>query len=438
MVLQEAIQLPIFWIASSPAVPRNDRLKSNFQISWIYIMKQKTFHWEGVNQQQQFCSGNILARNIISARVKLQQQAITIKKLQPDSILFHLFNPTALNKKEVMHFTRQLTTLLTAGIPLTQALTMLYNGHKFRTLKKVCYRLKIQIENGISFTEALRQQSSSFDELFCSLVNAGEHSGTLEIMLERLANYYETTEKLKNKVRKALTYPGAIIVVAILVSAILLFKVIPVFATLFNSSGHHLPRFTQWVINLSQFCRHYGLGIAISMIATPFLWQQARKHSSYWRQKTDLWLIKLPLVGTLLRKTILARFCRTLATTFAAGMPLLTALQLAANTTNNLFYHNAISQLCIHVNRGEALHTSMAAQSAFPDMLLIMTSIGEESGKVEQMINRAATIYEEEVEHLISNLSSLLEPAIMSILGLLIGALVIAMYLPIFKIGQVF
>jgi len=401
-------------------------------------MQKKLFHWEGVNQQQQFCSGDILARNITAARIKLKQQAITIKKLQEDSILFKFFNTTALKKKEVLHFTRQLTTLLTAGLPLTQALTMIYNGNKFRTLKKVTYHLKIQIENGVSFTEALRQHPASFDELFCSLVNAGEQSGTLEIMLERLANYYETTTQLKNKVRKAFTYPGAIIVVAILVSSILLFKVIPVFATLFNSSGHPLPRFTQWVINLSQFFRHYGIGIAILIITTPLIWQKIRKHSVYWRQKTDFWLLKLPLFGTLLRKTMLARFCRTLATTFAAGMPLLNALQLAANTTNNFFYQRAISQLCIHINRGEALHKAMANQAAFPDMLLIMTEIGEESGKIEQMINRAATIYEEEIESLISNLSSLLEPAIMSVLGLVIGALVIAMYLPIFKIGQVF
>ncbi|MSP53189.1 MAG: type II secretion system F family protein [Gammaproteobacteria bacterium] len=397
-----------------------------------------SFNWEGINRKQQFCSGTIIARNLISARLKLKQQGVLIKKLQKNSRLINFFNNPSLNKKTVMHFTRQLTTLLTAGIPLIQGLAIICNSNKSTILRKITYDLKLKIENGSSLTAALQQHPRSFDDLFCALINVGEQSGTLDIMLERIARHYENIELLKNKIRKALTYPCAIVVVAIVVSAILLLKVIPTFAALFTSSGHVLPLFTQLVINFSHVCQQYGIFMIMLFMAIPISWHWLRKHSKNWLQRTDIFLLKLPLFGTLLRKAILARFCRTLATTFSAGLPILTCLQITAKAANNLYYQKAILQIGISISRGEALHKSMEASDAFPDMLLQMTAIGEESGNLEQMINRAATLYEEEVDRIISNLSSLLEPAIMTILGILIGGLVIAMYLPIFRIGQVF
>jgi type IV pilus assembly protein PilC len=397
-----------------------------------------TFDWEGLNSKQQFCNGTITARNLIAARVKLKQQGIIINKLEQQSILSKFFVTTTLNKKTVMHFTRQLTTLLTAGIPLIQSLTIICNSNKSAILRKITYDLKCKIENGISLTAALQYHPRSFDELFCALIHAGEQSGTLDIMLERIARHYENAEVLKKKIRKALTYPCAIIVVAIVVSAVLLLKVIPTFAVLFTSSGHALPLFTQLVINFSHICQQYGVFIIMLFISFPFSWHWLCKHSNNWQQRTDVFLVKLPLFGTLLRKAILARFCRTLATTFAAGLPILNCLQITAKAANNFYYQNAILQVGTSISHGEALHKSMEASDAFPDMLLHMTAIGEESGNLEQMINRAAALYEEDVDLIISNLSSLLEPAIMAILGILIGGLVIAMYLPIFKLGQAF
>jgi type IV pilus assembly protein PilC len=396
------------------------------------------FNWEGINNKKQFCSGKLIARNLIAARLKLKQHGINIKKLQPDSAWLNFISPTKLTKKEVMHFTRQLTTLLVAGFPLTQALATIYNSSKSANLPKITYDLKIRIENGTMLTEALRQHPNSFDDLFCALVDAGEHTGTLEIMLERIARHYESTDLLKKKIRKALTYPCAIVTVAILVSAILLLKVIPTFAALFSSTGHTLPFFTQLVISLSQLSRKYLFIFVVMIVGGVILWMALRRKSSNWRQTTDRLLLKLPLFGLLVRKAILARFCRTLATTFTAGMPLLNCLQLTAKAANNLAYQQAILQISADVSRGETLHHAMAAHPLFPNLLLQLTTIGEESGNLAQMIDRAATIYEEEVDMIISNLSSLLEPAIMTILGILMGGLVIAMYLPIFKIGQVF
>ena len=396
------------------------------------------FHWEGTNNKKQFCCGKVTARNLIAARLKLKQQGIIINKLHANSAWINLIFPTKLNRKEVMHFTRQLTTLLVAGFPLTQALATLCNSSKSANSRKIIYDLKIHIENGTMLTEALQQYPHSFDDLFCALVDAGEHTGTLEIMLERIACHYESTDLLKKKLRKALTYPCAIVAVAIVVSAILLLKVIPTFSTLFSSTGHTLPFFTQLVITLSQLCQKYLFIFAAMILSGPLLWITLRRKSLRWRQMTDRLLLKLPIFGSLVRNAILARFCRTLATTFTAGMPLLNCLQLTAKAANNLAYQTAIVQISADVNRGETLYHAMAAHPLFPHLLLQLTTVGEESGNLAQMIDRAATIYEEDVDRMTSNLSSLLEPAIMTILGILMGGLVIAMYLPIFRIGQVF
>ena len=298
-------------------------------------------------------------------------------------------------------------------------------------------QLKADIESGTNFETALRRHPRYFDDLFCSLVGAGEQSGALETMLERVATYKEKSELLKAKIKKAMKYPIAVIVVAIIVTAILLVKVVPVFSDLFKSFGAELPAFTQMVVNMSEWMQQYWWMMMFLIAAAVIGFSEGKKRSKKFRDFLDRLTLKLPIFGNIAYQAVIARFSRTLSTTFAAGVPLIDALNSTAGATNNVVFYNATQKIKQDVATGQQLQFSMRSTNLFPSMVIQMVGIGEEAGSLEEMLDKVATYYENEVDNAVDGLTSLMEPMIMAILGVLVGGLVIAMYLPIFQMGQV-
>ena len=338
---------------------------------------------------------------------------------------------------DIAVFTRQMATMMKAGVPLVQSFDIVAEGTDKASLKDLVTIVRNDVAAGSGFATALRKHPRFFDDLFCNLVESGEQSGALETLLDRIATYKEKTEQLKAKIKKALTYPIAVVVVAIIVTAILLIKVVPQFAETFSGFGADLPSFTLFVLSISEFMQEYWFVALLGAIAVFFLIKETHHRSAGFRKMIDKTALKVPVIGGILYNSILARYARTLSTTFAAGVPLIDSLSSVAGATGNVIYEKAVLNIKDQVATGVQLNQSMRSTNLFPSMMLQMTAIGEESGALDDMLSKVATFHEEAVDNMVDNLTSLLEPMIMAVLGVLVGGLLIAMYLPIFQLGQV-
>jgi type IV pilus assembly protein PilC len=327
--------------------------------------------------------------------------------------------------------------MLNAGVTLIQSLEMIGQGHAKASMRKMVGEITNEVRSGNPLSASLRKYPLYFDDLYCDLVETGEQSGSLETIYERIAVYKEKAEALKSKIKKAMFYPIAVLVVAFIVTVILLVFVVPQFESIFAGFGAELPAFTQMVLGISKFVQNYGIFIGIGMGIAGFLFVRAHRASPKLRDSIDSKSLKIPVIGEILIKASIARFSRTLSTTFAAGVPLIGALESSAGASGNAVYRDAILYMRKEVSAGIPMHTAMRATQVFPSMVVQMVSIGEESGSVDEMLSKIATIYEAEVDDMVDGLTSLLEPMIMAVLGVVIGGLIIAMYLPIFAMGAV-
>jgi len=394
------------------------------------------FLWKGTDRKGNKVKGKSMASNELIVRAELRRQGIVPSRIRKQTSGF-LKGNAKIKTADIAIFSRQLATMLGAGIPLVQAFEIIATGHENFAMQKLIASIKSDVEGGSALAEALAKHQLYFDDLFVNLVEAGEQAGALETLLEKIATYKEKTEAIKNKIKKALTYPAAIIVVAFVVTIILLIFVIPAFEDLFQGFGADLPAFTRMVIDLSQFLRNQGWYIAITGAAAIYAFFYFKKRSRRMRHFIDRATLKMPIIGSILQKAAIARYARTLSTMFSAGVPLIEALESVAGATGNIVYENGVLRMKDEVATGQRLQQSMENTGLFPNMVVQMIAVGEESGSLDEMSAKVADFYEEDVDNAVDSLSSLLEPMIMAILGILVGGLVIAMYLPIFKMGAV-
>lgn len=394
------------------------------------------FVYDGTNKRGEKVKGETTSRNIELAKAQLRKQGIQVKtiKKKPKPIFQ---TKKAIKAIDIAIFVRQLATMMKAGVPLTQSFEIVADALENPSMKDLVLQIKADIEAGSNFETALRKHPRYFDDLFCSLVGAGEQSGALETMLERVATYKEKSELLKAKIKKAMKYPIAVIVVAFIVTAILLIKVVPVFADLFHSFGAELPAFTQMVVNMSNFMVKWWWIVLFVVAGAVIVFSEAKKRSKAFQDSLDRISLKLPIFGNIAYQAIIARFSRTLSTTFAAGVPLIDALDSTAGATNNVVFYDATQKIKQDVATGQQLQFAMRSTNLFPSMAIQMVGIGEEAGSLEEMLDKVATYYENEVDNAVDGLTSLMEPMIMAFLGIVIGGLVVAMYLPIFQMGNV-
>jgi type IV pilus assembly protein PilC len=398
--------------------------------------KEYTFAWEGTDRKGARLKGSNIGPSEAAIKTQLRKQGINPIRVSKKSS-FKLGGKGKIESQDIAIFSRQMATMMTAGVPLVQALEIVGRGHEKPAMSEMIIGIKTHIEGGNSFAESLAKYPLQFDDLFVNLVNAGEKSGALETLLDKIAIYKEKTEAIKKKVKKALTYPAAVIVVAFIVTAILLIFVVPQFEELFKGFGADLPAFTQFVVEMSRALKSNGIPIGFGIVAGVIGFIQAHKRSAKLRELMDRLMLKLPVIGDILYKSAVARFARTLATMFAAGVPLVDALDSVAGAAGNIVFYKGIMQIKEGVSTGQQLQLCMSQSGLFPPMAVQMIAIGEESGSLDAMASKVADFYESEVDALVDALSSLLEPMIMAILGVLVGGLVVAMYLPIFKMGQV-
>src|SRR6195256_6105594 len=397
--------------------------------------KETQFHWEGKDKRGHRVRGKSLAANEAALRADLRRQGVAATRVKTQSSA--LRSGGKVSNEDIAIFSRQLATMMSAGIPMVQALEIIGNGHEKPAMQKLVLDVKSNIEGGSTLHESLAKFPLDFDDLFVNLVEAGEHAGALESLLDKIATYKEKTEALKKKVKKALFYPAAVLVVAVIVTVVLLLFVIPQFESLYKGFGADLPAFTQAVINLSRFLQHNGIYIAIALGFAVYAFIYFKKRSRAMREFLDRASLKIPVIGPILNKAAIARYARTLSTMFSAGVPLVEVLASAAGATGNIVYEKAVLRMRDEVSTGQRLQRSMENTGLFPNMVNQMIAVGEESGSLDEMSAKVATFYEAEVDNAVDAMSSLLEPLIMVILGVLVGGLVIAMYLPIFKLGSV-
>ena len=399
-------------------------------------IKKQLYQFEGLDNKNHKVSGEILASTLSRARALLQAQGVNILRIKKKSISF--FNlEKKLKSEEISLLTRQIATMLSAGVPLAQSLAIIAEGDPRGALGKLTSAIRIDVESGTAFSVALRKNPRYFDELYCGLVESAEQSGTLDTMLDRIALYKEKTESLKRKVKKALYYPAAIVVISGLVSAILLIKVVPTFKDMFQGYGAALPVFTEFVLKLSDAFQHYGLYILGAMVFMGYALVHLYQTNLSFQYALQRFSLKLPIFSKIFKQTVIASFARTLSTTSAAGVPLTEALTSVAKASSNIVYRAAILEMKEGISTGERMRVAMKKTNIFPNLVVQMIGIGEESGELEAMLSKIASIYEEEVDASVEGLTSLLEPLIMVILGVVVGGLVIAMYLPIFKMGSI-
>jgi len=399
------------------------------------MAESAVFVWQGTDKQGRKSKGEI--NSTTPAKAELRRKGIVATKVKKKSAALSLGIGGKVKPADIALFTRQMATMMRAGVPLVQAFDIVGEGLDKPKLAVLIREVRQDVASGNSFATAIRRHPNEFDELFCNLVDAGESSGALESMLDRIAAYKEKTESLKAKVRKAMTYPIAVMVVAIIVSGILLIKVVPQFEQVFQGFGAELPAFTLMVIGFSEFAQAYWYLILFGMIAAGFMFSEARKRSKKFRELLDRVSLKLPVAGDIIEKSSIARYARTLSTTFAAGVPLVEALNSVAGSTGNSVYVEAVYRIRDDVSTGQQLNFSMRNTGVFPNMINQMVAIGEEAGALDDMLDKSASYYEEQVDNAVDNLTSLMEPIIMSVLGVLVGGLIIAMYLPIFQLGAV-
>jgi len=398
--------------------------------------KTSTFVWEGKDRKGSIVKGELSGQNPALVKAQLRKQGINPTKVRKKGISLG-----GAGKKvkplDIALFARQMATMMKAGVPLLQSFDIIADGVEKPSMRKLVDELKQHVAAGNSFAAALRTKPEYFDDLFCNLVDAGEQSGALETLLDRVATYKEKTEALKAKIRKAMNYPIAVVVVAVIVTCILLIKVVPQFQEVFAGFGAELPAFTLFVIGISEALQKWWFIVLIGFVGVGYAFLQAKQRSEKFRDTLDRAALKAPIVGNIVYKASVARYARTLSTTFAAGVPLVEALDSVSGATGNVVFRNAVNKVKQDVTSGMQLNFSMRSTNAFPAMAVQMTAIGEESGALDSMLDKVASYYEAEVDNAVDGLTALMEPLIMSVLGVLVGGLIIAMYLPIFQLGGV-
>ncbi|MFW1676770.1 type II secretion system F family protein [Pontibacter sp. JAM-7] len=400
--------------------------------------KSASFAWQGKDKNGNTSKGKIKAASVAEVKTLLRKQGIVPKKVNRE-LTIPLFDKKSRPVKavDIAFFSRQMATMMKSGVPLVQALEITANGVEKDPMKELIMAIRQDINGGLDLSAALAKHPLHFDQLYCTLVHAGEQSGSLEEMLDRIATYKEKVEALKAKIRKAMTYPAAVIVVGMVVAAVLLIKVVPEFEVTFSAFGADLPAFTRFVINLSEYAQKWWFVAAGLAVAGIVAFNRARRTSQKFRDFMDRASLKIPIIGGILHNAAIARFTRTLETTFAAGVPLVEALESSANASGNVIYREAILQIRNSVSTGQSLKDAIIVTGLFPNMASQMIAIGEEAGSLEQMLSKVADYYEGLVDDAVDNMSALIEPLIISVLGVLVGGLVIAMYLPIFQLGNV-
>ena len=402
----------------------------------VKAVKTSVFTWDGTDRRGNKVNGEMSGESLQLVKALLRKQGITPGKVRKKSA--SLFGKgKRIKPLDIAFFTRQLAVMMKAGVPLLQSFDIIADGVANPNMRTLVLDIKQEVASGNSLANSLRQKPRYFDDLYCNLVDAGEQAGALEALLDRVATYKEKTEALKAKIKKAMTYPIAVLVVACIVSAILLIKVVPQFKQLFDGFGADLPAFTQFVIGLSESLQEWWLLVVVGLALFIYTFRHAHKTNQKFRDFIDRALLKVPVVGGILFKSSVARYARTLSTTFAAGVPLVEALDSVSGATGNVVFRNAVNQVKQDVSTGVQLNASMRATGVFPNMAVQMTAIGEESGALDNMLDKVATYYEGEVDDAVGALTTLMEPMIMAVLGVIVGGLVIAMYLPIFQLGSV-
>jgi type IV pilus assembly protein PilC len=397
--------------------------------------EQIDFIWAGTDKTKKKAGGIISAKSETIARSELRRQGYRVTKFKQKPKPLFGKKIQAITPGDIAIFSRQLATMLKAGVPLVQSFDIVGKGHDNPSMEILLMGIKNDIEGGDTLAQALKKKSIYFDELTCNLVEAGEQAGVLETLLDKIATYKEKTESMKKKIKKALTYPIAVIVVAFVVTAILLIFVVPVFSDMFQSFGADLPAFTKMVVAMSEWMKAWWYIVVGIVVATVYTFGYFKKRSKAFNHFLDKTMLKIPVVGMILHKSAVARFARTLATMSAAGVPLVEALESVAGACGNIIYCEAVLKMREEVATGQRLQFAMQQADLWPNMVIQMVAIGEESGAMDSMLLKVADFFDEEVDNLVDNLSSLMEPIIMVILGILVGGLIVAMYLPIFKMG---
>jgi type IV pilus assembly protein PilC len=401
------------------------------------LSKMDTFVWVGLDKRGTRMKGEMSTKSASLVKAELRRQGINPQsvKAKPKP----LFGKTgkAIKSRDVSIFSRQLATMMAAGVPMVQGFEIVAGGQNNPRMKEMLIDIKTDIEGGSALNEALGKYPVQFNELFCNLVKAGESAGVLDTVLDTIANYQENIEAIKGKIKKAMFYPAMVLAVALIVSAVLLIFVIPQFETVFKNFGADLPAFTQMLVNLSRFMVSYWWMILGAFIAAVFVFLTMYKRSNKLQHLVGRFLLKLPVIGEVLRQSAMARFARTLGVTFRAGVPLVEALDSVSGATGSVIYNEAVKRIREDVSVGHQLQLAIRQTGLFPNMVVQMVAIGEESGALDAMLFKIAEFYEQEVNNAVDALASLLEPFIMIIIGVIVGGMVVGMYLPIFKLGAV-
>ncbi len=394
------------------------------------------FEWEGKTKAGAKQKGYISSPNADLVKAKLRRQGITPTKVRKKPREFG--GKQKIEAADIAIFARQLTTMMGAGVPMVQSFEIVANGMDNKSMRDMVNGIKAEVESGSNLTNALRQYPDQFDELFCSLTEAGEQSGTLETLLGEIASYKEKSESLKKKIKKAMFYPIAVLIIALIVTAILLVFVVPQFEALFSGMGGDLPAFTQMIVNASEFMQEWWYILFFGIAGTVWVFAQFKKRSKPFRELLDRLALKAPVFGDIAVKAATARFSRTLSTMSKAGVPLVEAMESVAGVAGNSVFEKAIHKMKDEAATGQRLTVSIQSSGLFSNMVVQMVSIGEESGSIDDMLSKVADYYEEEVDNAVDAMTSLMEPMIMAFLGVVIGGLVVGMYLPIFKMGDAF
>lgn len=401
----------------------------------IKVEKSEVYLWEGTDRKGQRVKGETRASSPEVVRGELRRMGISPLKVNKKPGSLFGSGKKKILPTDIAVFARQLATMMAAGVPLVQSFDIVGRGHSNPSVSELILSIKADIEGGNALHQCLRKFPLYFDDLFCNLVEAGEHAGVLDALLDKIATYKEKTESIKAKIKKAMFYPVAVLATAVIVTAVIMIFVIPQFKTLFSSFGADLPAFTLLVMSISDFMVKYWYILGAGIGGSIYTFGYFHKRSRAMREFIDRALLKTPVVGELLHKSAIARFARTLSTMFTAGVPLVEALSSVSGATGNIVYANAVLKMRDDVATGQSLQLAMKQQNIFPHLVIQMAAIGEESGRLDDMLSKVADTYEEEVDNMVDAMSSLMEPIIMVVLGGLIGGLVVAMYLPIFKLA---
>ena len=401
-----------------------------------HASKDLMFLWEGTDKRGVRIKGESKGVSIALIKADLRRQGINPLKVKKKPTPLFGKKKKKITPKEIAVFSRQLATMMASGVPLVQSFEIVGRGHENPSMQELIMAIKGDVESGGTLAEALAKHPRYFDALYCNLIHAGEQAGILETLLNKIATYKEKVEAIKGKIKKAMFYPAAVVIVAFVVTGILLYFVVPQFQSLFQGFGADLPALTQLVVNLSNIVQAWWWAIILGAGATVYGLLEAKRRIPAVQNFIDRAVLKFPVIGVIMNKAIIARFARTLSTMFAAGVPLVDAMETVAGTAGNVVYRDAIMRIRDDVTTGVMLNFSMRQVGIFPNMVVQMVAIGEEAGSIDSMLSKVADFYEEEVDDAVDGLSSLLEPMIMAFLGVIIGGLVIAMYLPIFKMGE--